>query len=85
MSVSPKTSDTRPRSVRPLRIRSRNLFRLVISAVSSGMAETHLARRIHLDGRGHINAAEMTKITEATDKPREMTPPPKGRPPQGGR
>jgi len=61
-------------SVRSLRIRSRNLSRQGISAVSSGMAETLPAGQIHPGGRGLLNAAEMTEITEATDNPRGPTP-----------
>jgi len=70
-----KTLDTRPRSVRPLRIRSRNSSRLGISADSSGMAETHPVGRIHPGGQGHLNAAEMTEITEATDNQQGTIPP----------
>jgi len=69
-----RTPDTRPRSAKPLRIRSRSLSRLGISNVSSGMAETHPAEWIHLGGRGLLNAAEMTEITEAADNLRGPIP-----------
>jgi len=69
-----KTPDTQPTSVRLLRIRSRNLSKSGISDVSSGMAETHPAGRIHPGGRGHLNAAEMTEIPEPTDNPQGPTP-----------
>ena len=51
---------------------------LDIFALSSGIAETHPAKRIHLGGRGHLNAAKMTKKTKATNNPRGTTP--QGRP-----